>query len=80
MTNLIVRLEVSNLNLTPEPIVSSFIVGNVVEVARRKQPGINEEGGVAEIMGVSSRRGQFFYRVRYVLDNRAKRASWTILF
>ena len=70
MTNLTVHLEVSNLNLSPEPIVSSFKVGNVVEVARRKQPGVNEEGGVAEIMEVNSRRGNFFYRVRYVLDNR----------
>ena len=63
MTNLSVHLEVSNLNLTPEPIVSSFKVGNNVEVARRKQPGVIEEGGV------NSRRG-IFYRVRYVLDNR----------
>jgi hypothetical protein len=70
VTNLTVHLEVSNLNLSPEPIVSSFKVGNVVEVARRKQPGVNEEGGVAEIMEVNSRRGNFFYRVRYVLDNR----------
>ena len=58
VTNLAVHIEVSNLNLTPEPIVSSFKVGNNVEVARRKQPGDNEEGGVAEIMEVNSRRGQ----------------------
>ena len=69
MTNLTVHLDVSNLNLTPEPFVSSFKVGNVVEVARRKQPGVNEEGGVAEIMEVNSRR-QVLYRVRYVLDKR----------
>ena len=65
-----VHLEVSNLNLTPEPILSPFKVGNIVEVARRKQPGVNEEGGVAEIMEVNSRRGQVYYRVRYVLDKR----------
>jgi hypothetical protein len=70
VTNLAVHLDVSNLNLTPEPILSSFKVGNVVEVARRKQPGVNEEGGVAEIMEVNSRRGQVLYRVRYVLDKR----------
>jgi len=28
--------------------MSSFTVGNYVEVARRMQPGANEEGGVAE--------------------------------
>jgi hypothetical protein len=70
VTNLAVHLDVSNLNLTPEPGLSSFKVGNVVEVARRKQPGVNEEGGVAEIMEVNSRRGQVLYRVRYVLDKR----------
>ena len=51
-------------------MLSSFKVGNIVEVARRKQPGVNEEGGVAEIMEVNSRRGQVYYRVRYVLDKR----------
>ena len=78
MTNLAVHLDVSNLNLTPEPILSSFKVGNVVEVARRKQPGVNEEGGVAEIMEVNSRRGHFFIESVMCLTI-AKRMSWTIL-
>ena len=52
MTNLDLKLDVSNLKMNPESIVSSFRIGNHVDVlvVRRKQPGVNEEGGVAEII------------------------------
>jgi len=67
-----IQLEISTLK-PREDISSLFIVGSHVEVDRRKQPGINEEGGVAEVTEVYSRRGQTLYKVRYVLDNREER-------
>lgn len=69
VANRTVRLDIANLQ-SPEKISSSFTVGNYVEVERRKQAGVNEEGGVAEIMEAYSRRGLSLYKVRYVIDNR----------
>ena len=50
MTNKTVRLDVAPLQVLqfPERTMSSFTVGNYVEVARRMQPGANEEGGGAK--------------------------------
>lgn len=50
MTNLDLKLDVSNLKMNPESIVSSFRIGNHVDVlvVRRKQPGVNEKGVAAE--------------------------------
>jgi hypothetical protein len=63
------HLDISQLK-NPSDVSSSFVIGNHVQVSRRKQPGVNEEGGVAEITEVYLRRGQVRYTVRYVLDNR----------
>ena len=72
VANKTVSLDLAPLQVlqSPERTVSSFTVGSYVEVARRKQPGVNEEGGVAEIIEAYSRRGLFLFKVRYVIDNR----------
>jgi hypothetical protein len=52
VTNLVVQLDVSNLKMNPESIVSSFRIGIHVEEVRRKQPGVNEKGVAAEIADI----------------------------
>ena len=45
-----------------------FLVGALVEVSRRKQEGVNEEGGAAKVERVrGDASGGFLYDVRYII-------------
>lgn len=55
--------------ITP-PNGGKFQVGTIVEVARRKWPGINQEGGTARIQRVHE---DATYDVKYVVDRRREK-------
>lgn len=54
-----------------------FLVGSVVEVSRRMQPYVNEEGGTAHVTRVEEDTSDgglgFLYDVTYVLRNRQEK-------
>jgi len=54
-----------------------FLVGSVVEVSRRMQPYVNEEGGIAHVTRVAEDTSDgglgFLYDVTYVLRNRQEK-------
>lgn len=51
-------------------VVTKFKVGDIVDVARRKQPGQNKDGGVARVLSVEQAGDAVVYRVKYVLEGR----------
>ena len=56
------------------PRESLFAVGDSVNLPRRKQANVNEEGGVAEVVDFRSTQSEgkrvFIYSVKYLLDHR----------
>ena len=59
------------------PSVGLFTVGDMVSVPRRKQEGVNEDGGVGEVRTVEAKTVAgirvVFYSVKYVLDRRVEK-------
>ena len=48
-------------------VATKFKVGDIVDVARRKQPGKNKEGGVARVASVGQAGDTVVYSVKYVV-------------
>ena len=65
------------LNITVLGKQPRFLVGSVVEVSRRTQPYVNEEGGTAHVTRVEQDMSDgglgFLYDVTYVLQKRQEK-------
>ena len=53
-------------------VATKFKVGDIVDVARRKQPGQNKDGGVARVLSVGQAGDAVVYSVKYVLVGRSE--------
>ena len=57
-----------NLALLPKVPRPQFVVGEHVDVLRQTQPGVNKEGGRAQVVAIEPQPdGEFMFEVRFVL-------------